>query len=555
MEVDVYELLKSDEVLVIFSVISVGYILGKINFFGIQLGNVTGVLIAGLFFGAWGFTSNPVTATFGFTIFIFCVGLQAGPSFFSAFASDGARYFGLSIIVAVTAVLLCLGLAQVFDMELGFSAGMLAGSLTSTPTLVGAQDAVTSGLVNLPDGFSQEDAIKNISVAYSLTYLFGIGGLMFVIKYIPILFRIDLPAEARKISTTKAQNKLAIDEYHLPMVRTYMIENEKLIGKSIRQIQDATQQYFTVLGIRRSGNLIEVKGDTILDEGDVISVMASVAQHSIAKAKDITEVFDRELLNYRIRTKEITITDSDYIGNNVEGLMLPAKYGCYVIGMLRAGIELPVDAHTVLQKGDKLEVIGEENLINEVSERMGSIEADVEKTDLLTMCVGVAFGLMVGTIVMKFGQISVGLGSAGGLLMVGILIGFLRSVYPTFGVFPRAARNLMMDLGIVLFMSSIGLNAGSKVFEALTSVGPILVISGISITVIPVLVAFVIGRYVMKMNDALLLGAITGAMTSTPSLNLVTDAAKSQVPALGYAGSYTFANVILTFAGAILVLS
>ena len=111
-----------------------------------------------------------------------------------------------------------------------------------------------------------------------------------------------------------------------------------------------------------------------------------------------------------------------------------------------------------------------------------------------------------------------------------------------------------MDLGIVLFMSSIGLNAGSKVFEALTSVGPILVISGISITVIPVLVAFVIGRYVMKMNDALLLGAITGAMTSTPSLNLVTDAAKSQVPALGYAGSYTFANVILTFAGAILVL-
>ncbi len=138
--------------------------------------------------------------------------------------------------------------------------------------------------------------------------------------------------------------------------------------------------------------------------------------------------------------------------------------------------------------------------------------------------------------------------------MVGILIGFLRSVYRTFGVFPRAARNLMMDLGIVLFMSSIGLNAGSKVFEALTSVGPILVLSGISITVVPVLVAFIIGKYIMKMNDALLLGAITGAMTSTPSLNLVTDAAKSQVPALGYAGSYTFANVILTFAGAILML-
>ncbi len=553
MEIDLYDLLKDNQVLIIFTVIALGYLLGKINLYGFELGSVTGVLIAGLFLGAWGFTSNPDMATFGFTIFIFCVGLQAGPSFFTAFAADGARYFGLSLIVAVTSVALCLFFAFLFRMEAGIAAGMLAGSLTSTPTLVGAQDAVNGGLAVLPEGTHAEDVIQNISVAYSLTYLFGIGGLMFIIKYIPVIFRVNLQEEAKKIAPARAGVKV-INENNLPMVRTYQIESGKLVGKTIRQIQEATAQYFTVLGIRRQGEIIETTRSTVIEEGDIVAVVASVAQHNLAKNKAIPEIFDKELLNFRIRTKEIVITNSDYVGKAVSDLMLSAKYGCYTIGLIRSGVDLPVGDNTILNKGDKLEVIGEDNLITELSEQLGSIEADLEKTDLLTLCLGAALGLLVGTIVIKFGHISIGLGSAGGLLIVGILIGFFRSVHPTFGAFPRAARNIMMDLGIVLFMSSIGLNAGSKVLEALTSVGPLLILCGMSITIIPVFVAFVIGRYMMHMNAALLLGAITGAMTSTPSLNLVTEAAKSQVPALGYAGSYTFANVILTFAGALLVL-
>ena len=309
------------------------------------------------------------------------------------------------------------------------------------------------------------------------------------------------------------------------------------------------------MGIRRHGKIIKnVDRSTIIEEVDIVSVIASVAQHSYAKKKNIPEIFDKELLNYRIRTKEIIITNPEFVGKKVQDLMLSAKYGCYTIGLVRSGVELPVDANTVLHKGDKLEVIGDDDLITVVSEKLGSIEADIEKTDLLTLSLGVALGLIVGTIVIKFGNISIGLGSAGGLLLVGIFIGFIRSMYPTFGVFPRAARNIMMDFGIILFMSSIGLNAGGKVLEAISSVGPILFVCGVMITVVPVFIAFIIGRYFMKMNPALLLGAITGAMTSTPSLNLVIEAAKSQVPALGYAGSYTFANVILTFAGAVLIL-
>ncbi|MBK6896731.1 MAG: hypothetical protein IPH06_09085 [Alphaproteobacteria bacterium] len=555
MEINVFELLQKDQVLTIFTVISLGYLLGKTSFFGIRLGNISGVLIMGLLFGSWGFAGNAQIATFGFTLFIFCVGLQAGPSFFASFASDGSRYMLLSLIVAVTAVAISLLFALIFALPQGSAAGMLAGALTSTPTLVGAQDAVLTHAATLPEGVSAQEIIKNLSVAYSLTYLFGIAGLLIFIKYVPQIFHIDLATEARKIAPARSTTK-TINENNLPMVRTYKIEpGSKLIGRTIHQIQESNRQYFTVLGIRRAGKIIEVERDTtMIEQGDIVSVIASVAQHSIAKEKNIPEVFDKELLNFRIRTKEITITASEIVGKTLDELMLPARHGCYIIGLLRSGVDLPVDNGIILQKGDKLEVIGEENLILEVSQKLGSIESDVEKTDLLTLCIGVALGLLLGTMVLKFGEVSVSLGSAGGLLIVGILISFIRSLYPMFGAFPRAARNIMMDFGIVLFMSSIGLNGGSKVLEALTTVGPLLMLCGAAVTVIPVVVAFLIGRYLMKMNAALLMGSITGAMTSTASLNVVMDMAKSQVPALGYAGSYTAANVILTFFGALLVL-
>lgn len=553
MEIDLYEILKDNQVLIIFAVISLGYVLGKINIFGFELGSVTGVLIAGLLLGAWGFTGNADMATFGFTIFIFCVGLQAGPSFFSAFAADGARYFALAMIVAIVAVGMCVVFAYSFDMASGLSAGMLAGALTSTPTLVGAQDSVNSGLAVMSESISPQDAIQNISVAYSLTYLFGVGGLMFIIKYIPVIFKIDLPAEAKKIAPEQASVK-SINEDNLPMVRTYEVEKESLVGKTVRQIQNENEQFFTVLGIRRGSDLIDVDRDIPLEKGDVVSVIASVMQHNHAKTKEIKEVFDKELLNFRIRTKEIVVTNPEFTNRTVRELKLSEKHGCYPLGIIRSGVDLPVTQDTIIHKGDKLEVIGEDDHITELSEKLGSLETDIEKTDLLTLCMGTVFGLIIGTIVIKFGDISVGLGSAGGLLIVGILIGFFRSVHPTFGAFPRAARNIMMDLGIVLFMSSVGLNAGAKVVEALLSVGPILMICGVALTAVPVFVAFMIGRYVMNMNPALLLGAITGSMTSTPSLNMITEISKSQVPALGYAGSYTFANVILTFAGALLMM-
>ena len=162
-------------------------------------------------------------------------------------------------------------------------------------------------------------------------------------------------------------------------------------------------------------------------------------------------------------------------------------------------------------------------------------------------------GTLIGLVTIALGDISIGLGTAGGLLIIGIIIGYLGSVIPTFGRVPAPARFVLMELGLMLFMAGVGLNAGGGVVEALTSVGPLMIIGGILITLLPAMVAYIVGRALLRMNPALLLGSITGAMTSTPALNVVTDAARSGVPALGYAGTYPFANVLLTFAGALMM--
>ena len=184
---------------------------------------------------------------------------------------------------------------------------------------------------------------------------------------------------------------------------------------------------------------------------------------------------------------------------------------------------------------------------------MGSEERRVQETDLVTFAGGIVAGLLLAQIDLQVGAINIGLGSAGGLLLAGIMVGFLRSQHPTFGRVPPAARFILMELGLMLFMVGVGLRAGGGIVEAVLSVGPLLFVCGAVVTITPLLVGYGVGRLVLRMNPALLLGARTGAMTSTPALSIVQSAARSPVPALGYAGTYALANVLLTIAGTVIM--
>jgi putative transport protein len=370
------------------------------------------------------------------------------------------------------------------------------------------------------------------------------------------MLRIDLPAEARKVAEKKGllrkKRRDRSEAETMPIIRAYYVSDEH-IGKSVEQLLIEKGRNFRPLRIKRGSELMEPEPDLELKKGDIASLVASLGAHQRAQEKIGREVLDPELLNYQITSREIVVTNSSFAGKPVKELNLISKYGCFANGVTRAAIDLPVDDNLVLNKGDRIRVTGEESHLEKLAESIGYVEEQIEETDLLTFAFGIVVGVALGMILIKIGNLSVGLGSAGGLLLTGIIFGFLRSVHPTFGRIPAAARFMLMELGLMMFMANVGLKAGSGVVEALTSMGPTIILCGVVVTLSPVIIGYLFGHYVLKLSTPILLGAITGAMTSTPSLNIVTTEARSAVPALGYAGTYTFANVFLTFAGTIMM--
>ena len=557
MEIDLRTLLSGNPILLLFAVIGVGYILGKIKIAGIQLGSTSGVLLTGLLFGHLGFeltASN--AATFGFILFIYTVGMQAGPSFFSAFLADGRRYILLALVVSCSAVFLIVLLTHFIHLDYGLDAGLLAGALTSTPTLAGAQDAINSGLASLPEAMNADTALKNIGAAYAITYIFGTIGLIVFIRFFPTLLKLDLVKSAKDYAVAhglEKKTKRQFTEETLPVIRAYQI-SKQAIGKTIEQRSIDLGRNGKALKVRRDGKILDANNDLVLEKDDVISIIANVSTHEQIRTFTGNEVLDPLLISFQIIENKIVVINPIAVGKPVKDLNMVAEYGCFANQLIRSGIEMPITPDTILQKGDRINVVGEESNLNELAEKAGYIEGEIEHTDLITFSFGIVAGILLGSIVIKFGNLSIGLGSAGGLLLTGIVIGFLSSVNPTFGSMPVPARNLLMDFGLAIFMAAVGLGAGDKVVEAIISAGLPLILCGILVTLLPVLVAYAFGRYLLKMNPALLMGAITGAMTSTPSLSVVTETARSYVPAIGYAGTYTFANVFLTFAGALMVI-
>ena len=560
MEIDLYELLKSSGALVIFAAIALGYLIGNISVLGLQLGPTGGVLICALVFGHYGFEAAPIVGTLGFTLFIYCVGLQAGPRFFSVLQEDGKRYFILAIFIAAGSVALVKGLAAAVGLESGIAAGVLAGALTSTPTLVGAQNAVSAGLAVIPEGSSGDALLQDISVGYAITYVFGTVGLMLLVKVLPAVLRIDLADEARKYAAEKGISDGPTEpEAPRPILRAYLVEDERYTGKSIGQIRKESDYGKEVRGflfkLKRGDEIIEPASETIIEYGDKVAIFASPEQH--VKAQDEfhlgREVLDDDLVDAVVDVAEIVIMNDRAIGKSLDEVGILSRYGCFLSKVSRSQIELPLTDETRLQKGDIVTASGEKRALQGLIADLGTEENKVTETDLVTFALGIAAGLLLGAISVKVGNLSIGLGAAGGLLLAGIFVGFMRSLHPTFGRVPPAARYIIMELGLMIFMVSVGLRAGGGIVDALISAGPLIILCGVAATTTPLVVGYFFGRLFLKLNPALLLGALTGAMTSTPALGIVQQAARSSMPALGYAGTYALANVLLTVAGTLMM--
>ncbi len=557
MQIDLYQVFQSSATLVVFVAIALGYLVGKINIKGFELGATGGVLIVALVFGNAGFEPHPILGTIGFTLFIYSVGLQAGPRFFNVLLEDGPRYIALAVVVALTGYGLAKALALGFGLDNGLAAGILAGALTSTPTLVGAQNAIDAGVAVVPPGLTGDELLENITVGYAMTYVFGTVGIILLIKLLPLALKIDLVKLARQYAREKGykeSDKVVVTG--LPLVRGYEVKQGDIAGKTRRELEARSDSRVGLLRVKRGRQIINLDLDDVLEAGDKVALLAPAERHAeIREYPELTPgILDEDLLDSHITNADIVVVRDDAVGRPLRDLRVLEDFGCYVTRVKRAQIELPAAGDTVLQKADVLTVAGDSQKLEEVALKIGQIEREIQETDLVTFALGISLGLFIGQIQIKLGNIDIGLGTAGGLLVAGIILGYLRSIHPTFGRVPPAARYIIMELGLMLFMVNVGITAGGGIVEALLSVGPVVILSGVLVLLAPIVVGYLFGTFVLKLNPALLLGSLTGAMTSTPALAAVQQAARSSMPALGYAGTYAFANVLLTIAGTLMML-
>jgi putative transport protein len=554
MQIDIASLLENSDVLLVFTVLAFGLLIGRVRIGSFELGNTTGVLLAALVFGYWQFDMHTQTESLGFMLFIFCVGLEAGPNFFSNFLQDGVRYISIAALVALAGVGITVLTLELLDLDAGVGAGMLAGALTSTPTLVGAQDAVNQQLAHLgPD--AQEAIIGRISLGYAMTYIVGMVGLLLTIRYAPRLLKLNLREESHKVAVARGMERRR--SVRTPILRAYRVTDAgaaEFGGKTLREFGLWERSGLLVERIKRAGELLEPGSETVIQAGDKVALVGYPNAHAASQINLVEEAYDPDLLEFRVDSAQIVVSDPKVVGRTIGELRLESEHGCLIDGVVRAQVELPLDRSLQLNRGDVLSVSGEHNRLKAFAESIGFFDQESDISDLMSFSFFFIGGLMLAQFAVIIGELRLTLGNAGGLLMAGILMGHFRSRNPVFGHIPKGAINMLKDLGLNIFMVSVGLSAGGEIVQALLESGPIILLSGAIIMLAPLVIGYVFGTLVLKMNPALLLGALTGAMTSTPALKSLNEATGSAVPSLGYAGTYTFSNVFLTLGGAAIIM-
>ena len=536
--------------IVFFLVLGIGYIIGNIRIGSFSLGSVAGVLFAGLIFGYFGFRISSAAQMVGFALFIFSVGYQAGPGFVTVLKQDGLKYFVLAVVVGLTGFVLAALWANMLSLPPGMSAGLLAGGLTSSPTLAAAQEAVHAGSVKFADGWSEDQIIDNIAMGYAVTYIFGLVGLISMIKFLPKLLKIDLVKEAENFEKSNQEGSVLPENV---VLRTYRVSNPDMNNMSLEALREHYWDKRSVVKVKRNNMFFPIDEEGV-KVGDIIEILGP-RKYFTNKITKMGEEISPEWKGEDVQdTAQVVVSNNDVIGHTLSEVAIHRRFGLLLMELRRNGKHIDDNENTILEKSDVLTVIGTPHQIEAMGEYMGQVERAGVETDMITLSFGIVVGLLIGVLTVEVGGVSVGLGSAGGLLASGLFIGYRRSVKPTFGQLPEATRWFLMEFGLLLFMAGVGMRAGSGIIETLQHNGLALVAAGMCVTIIPILVGYAVGHKILKISPALIFGAITGAMTSGAALSVVIKEAKSPVPALGYTGTYAFANVLLVVAGSLIMI-
>jgi putative transport protein len=556
------ELLRHYPELAVFICLAAGYWIGKFKWRGVGLGTVVGTLVVGLVVGQARVELSPLLRTVFFALFMFATGYQVGPQFFSGLGRNGLRMMAMSLVFCLTGLAAILLMAKLFGFDQGFAAGLCSGALTQSSVIGTATDAIMR--LNLPEELKQKLA-SHVPVGDAVTYLFGTAGVaLFLSKLAPRLLRAKLKEESADLekelgggSADKAAG--VFDAFVAVDVQAFRVTEAALAGKTVEQVERELSGDSGMVYVQRMrrGRRLFTPGKTERVQKQDLVVLSGGRELLLKAQASLGElVVDADAMDMPFETVPVILTRRALIGKTLGELRDQFRgtvKGMHLRRILRQNQSLPRLINTRVARGDVFEFIGRHDDIDRIAAELGYADRPKDATDIIFLGLAVVVGTLVGLLSIKLGNVPVGLGTSGGVLVAGLVFGWLHSVKPQWGGIPSQAVWLMQTLGLNTFVAAVGISAGPHAVEAMRSNGIQLVLAGVFVSLLPHLVTLFFGRYALRMNMGLLLGACAGAGTCTAALQSAIDDSESDVPALGYTIPYALSNVLLTAWGPVIV--
>jgi putative transport protein len=550
--------LKANPYILLFLTVGLAVLVGKFSVKGYGLGMVAAAVVMGVILATWASTygvklqlDNFAKSLF-YYLFMYGVGLRVGPSFFNSLKKDGLTFTILAVVCSCVGLGLVVLCARLFDLPAGAAGGILAGSQTMSAAIGTAEMAITQGAYQIPQGTTAEKVTSMIALGYGVTYIWGTVGIILTCKYLPKFWGIDAKKAAKEYEAkfgVQNVDDTSLTGYRPFGIRAYKLENRDTIGKTLGAMRETHPEY-SYLRVVRGADVLEATDDVVLQGNDIVTLGGSLENLTSKMGIIGPEVPSKEALNIPVDVAEILVTNKDAEKIPLEEYR--KEYGGQVQGIKleRAGNPIPRGSLTKLQRFDVLTVAGLAPGVKRLAAFLGKVARPSTATDLLTLSAGMVIGLLIGLINVPIGSFSVGLGSAGGLLLSGIIVSSAVSRLRFFGSTPNAARNILEDLGLVTFISIVGINAGATLLAQLTgSIAFYIFLAGFIASTIPPFITWAIGYHIFKVNPAVLMGGVAGARSHSGPCREAAKEIDSSVPWIGFPVGYAVSGVLLTVFG------
>jgi putative transport protein len=554
------DMLRHHPELALFLTLAIGYSIGKIKLGSLPLGSVVGVLIAGVIIGQVGVTVSPDLKTAFFLLFLFSIGYRTGPQFFNGLKSSGFPQIALTVIFCISTLAIAFGAAHLFRYDAGTGAGLLGGGTTESATVGTATDAINRlGL----DAAVTRSLLSNMAVAFAVTYFLGVlTTVAFLARVAPYILRVDLAAECAQLEHDMGlvSEDVSATGYKEFAIRAFRVEGDHYAGKTVHDVEQAFAaegKHILVHRIRRGEEIQPATPDFLIRRGDVIALAGRRGMVIDLQAALGSEVDDKPLLDFPIGSVDVVLTEALTNGLSLGDFIKRGRTdlvrGVAVRKIIRAGAELPITMATKLARGDVITLVGIPESVARVASEIGYIDQHTNVTEIALVAAAVFIGGAIGIPALRLGGIELGLSESVGVLLGGLVLGWLRSVNRRIPRLPDAAVWLFDSLGLTAFLAVTALTAGPDFVKGLEKSGASLVVAGLVLVILPQFATLLAGKYIFHMHPGILLGVCCGAGTSAPALAAVQDVARSKVPTLGYGVSYAAGNVLLALWGSVIV--